>query len=54
MPLNKNEDKFEGEWENDKEKNGEGIIVLNDGIYKGILKNSIIINYQKSYIIKIK
>ncbi len=41
------EDKFEGEWENDKEKNGVGLIFYNDninsynnGIYKGKLKNS--------------
>ena len=35
-----NGDKFEGEWENNKEKNGEGKVIFNDGIYKGIIKDS--------------
>ena len=39
-------DKFEGEWQNDKEKNGDGLIIYKDninlyenGIYKGKLIN---------------
>ena len=27
-------------WENNKEKNGEGTVILDDGIYKGIIKDS--------------
>ena len=46
MIYKEKKEQFEGEWENDKEKNGEGLIIYKDninlydnGIYKGKLIN---------------
>ena len=43
MIYKNRKDKFIGEWENDIEKNGEGLIIFpnnDNGIYKGKIINS--------------